>query len=216
LQGFSAVTLYLGLKKSPEGLGFQGENHWIYRQYDHDSADLWSTKLAQGKCQMAYLSFPSLKDPQADQHKAEVISLADYRTFATWSDKPWKKRGEDYEALKTKIANGMLDLVEHRYPGFRENIDYWELSTPLSMEHFTNRNLGLMYGIPATPGRFQLDWLIPRTPIKNLFLSGSDVCSPGIVGAMMGGLFAASAILGSLGIFKIMYQIKKAAKTVPD
>jgi all-trans-retinol 13,14-reductase len=33
----SMVTVYLGLKESPQQLGFQGENHWIYTTYDHNS-----------------------------------------------------------------------------------------------------------------------------------------------------------------------------------
>jgi len=35
-KGNTFVTLYLALKESLKKLGFQGENHWIYRTYNHD------------------------------------------------------------------------------------------------------------------------------------------------------------------------------------
>ena len=54
------------------------------------------------------------------------------------------------------------------------------------------------------PERFQYDWLGPRTPIKNLYLAGADAAIFGIVGGMMGGVLAASAVtkrwLGPVGI----------------
>ena len=35
--------------------------------------------------------------------------------------------------------------------------------------------------------------LRPRTPIKGLFLAGSEVASVGVIGAFMGGVLAAAA-----------------------
>jgi phytoene dehydrogenase-like protein len=210
--GLSAVSLYLGLSRSPGELGFRGENHWLYSGYDHQQMAASVGALLEGRCPAAFLSFPSLKDPVADVHTAEVIAFADYRHFENWKDKPWKKRGEEYEALKETIAQGMLELIEQHHPGFRKLVDYYELSTPLSMEYFTGRPRGAMYGVPPTPTRFRLQGLETRTPIRNLYLAGSDVCSPGIVGAMMGGVAAASAVNGPFGFFKIISRIRREAK----
>ena len=47
-------------------------------------------------------------------------------------------------------------------------------------------------------------WLGPRTPIRNLYLTGSDVALLGIMGALMGGVLTASCLLGSFGYPEVM------------
>ena len=204
----SVVTLYLGLQENPKKLGFYGENHWLYAGYDHDEAFRRSSELLDGKPTTCYLSFPSLKDPQAKGHTAEIIANLDYAAVAHWQAQPWRKRDEDYQAMKARISEALLNFVEARYPGFRQLVAYTELSTPLTIEHFTGHKNGGIYGLPATPERFRAQWLKPQTPIKNLLLTGADVTSLGIMGAMMGGVATAASVLGSFGLF----QIIKAAK----
>ena len=52
---------------------------------------------------------------------------------------------------------------------------------------------GSIYGLEPTPERFRCQWLRPRSPIQNLFFSGSEVATVGVIGAMMGGVLAAVA-----------------------
>ena len=118
-----------------------------------------------------------------------------------------EERGEEYEALKARMAAGMLDLVDRHFPGFRELVDYAELSTPLSVEHFTASPRGAIYGLPGTPERFRQDWLGVRTPVKNVLLAGADVYLHGVLGAAMGGVAAAGAALGSTGFPRVMTAI---------
>ena len=77
----------------------------------------------------------------------------------------------------------------------RGRIDYAEISTPVSTRHFANCQKGEIYGLSATPARFRMRSLGARTPVRNLYLTGSDACSSGVAGAMFGGIIAASVIL---------------------
>ena len=52
---------------------------------------------------------------------------------------------------------------------------------------------GSIYGLEPTPDRFANPNLRPRTPVKGLFFGGSEVTSVGVIGAMMGGVLAATA-----------------------
>jgi phytoene dehydrogenase-like protein len=135
------------------------------------------------------------------------VAITDYGAFKRWADRPWKKRGEEYEALKARMAAGMRDLVDRHFPGFRDLVDYAELSTPLSVEHFTASPRGAIYGLPGTPERFRQDWLGVRTPVKNVLLAGADVYLHGVLGAAMGGVAAAGVALGSLGFPRVMTAI---------
>ena len=193
---WSAVTLYVGFKDDPRKLGFKGENHWIYSGYDHDRLFEESRGITAGKATWCYLSFPSLKDPSAKVHTAEIITGAETTDFAKWSEQPWRRRGEDYSALKARISDALLDFVDVRYPGFRDLVAFHELSTPLTVESFTGHPSGMIYGVPATLERYKMDWLKVHTPVENLFLTGSDVVSHGIIGALMAGFITAGAIFG--------------------
>jgi phytoene dehydrogenase-like protein len=207
-KGNSFLTLYLGLKESPQKVGFQGENHWIYNTYDHEQvARSYPTP------QFCYLSFPSLKNPLAKGHTAEIIAHIDYDFFSRWQNQPWRRRGSDYCELKSQISKSLIQFVEDHYPGFQDLIEYAELSTPLTVEHFDNSDRGAVYGIPCIPERLDQNWAAAKTPIKNLYLTGADALAPGIMGAMMGGVKTAGLLNGALGFFKIMATVKSKARS---
>jgi hypothetical protein len=63
-EGFEVVELFLGLRRDPREMGFQGENYWIFESFDHDEIYARRNDLLHGRAAMAYLSFPSLKDPR--------------------------------------------------------------------------------------------------------------------------------------------------------
>ena len=78
-------------------------------------------------------------------------------------------------------------------PDLAPMIAFSELSTPLSTEHFTHAPAGAIYGIEPTPERYRNPWLRPRTPVRDLFLSGSDMASVGVMGGFVGGVLCAVA-----------------------
>jgi phytoene dehydrogenase-like protein len=209
----STTSIYIGFKSSPAVLGFKGENHWLYDGLDHDALNRESGDLLEGRVPIAYLSFASLKDPKAGKHTAQIIAPIDYQHFAAWRESTWKRRGQGYEALKANIAQNFLDLAEKHYPGFKALVDYYEVSTPLSIETFTGHYAGGIYGIPAMPERFARTENRIKTPIKGLFLTGADVVSLGIVGALMGGVMAAAAQLGPMGFFTITGLAKQTQQS---
>jgi len=205
------VTLYVGFKEDPrQTLGIQGENYWIYGGYNHDDLYARRNELLEGKVKIAFLSFPSLKKSETQHHTAEIISFVDYEPFKPWAGQPLKKRDKDYRQLKEKISRALLDLIESHLPGFKSQVAYYELSTPLSTEHYTGFPQGNIYGIPATPQRYKQKWISLHTPVKRLYLTGSDAAAHGIAGAMMGGVLTAAAILGMpaslMKIFKTAFK----------
>jgi len=219
-KGSSALQLFLGLKESPRKLGFQGENHWIYRGYDHNAIADESPDQPDFPS-FCYLSFPSLKDPQATRPTAEIIAHIPYDCFARWSQQGWKKRDADYRHLKAQITEQLLDLVEAYYPGFRDLIEYAELATPLTVEHFDASDRGAIYNIPCVPERLGKSWIGSKTPIQNLYLTGSDAMSLGILGAMMGGVKTAGILTGGFGFFQIMAtmmkeSVQRRSTSLPD
>ena len=118
----------------------------------------------------------------------------DWDLFQKWQDSRWKKRGDEYEAFKTKMTEALVRQLTDAVPGLADKIDYVELSTPLSTDHFCRPVRGSIYGLEPTPERFATPWLRPRSPISGLFFSGSEVSTVGVIGAMMGGVLCAVAM----------------------
>ena len=90
-------------------------------------------------------------------------------------------------------------------PHLRDKIDYYELSSPLSTKNFTNYQKGELYGLDHTPKRFSQKFLRPKTKIKGLYLTGQDIVSAGIGGAIFSGLITTTAITG-INFMKKIYK----------
>jgi all-trans-retinol 13,14-reductase len=204
----TSICVYMGLSESPATLGFKGENYWIFSSNDHEEnfseRNEWLKDF--GEIRNLYMSFPSLKDPEAKHHTADMITFTDYALFEKWKDQPWKKRGADYENFKKKMADTVVETIEKRFPGFKNIVEYIEVSTPLTNEHFTSHPDGAIYGLACVPERYNKEkspWFEVVTPIEGLYLTGADAGgSPGIAGAMMGGLATTLKILGSRELLK--------------
>jgi all-trans-retinol 13,14-reductase len=123
-----------------------------------------------------------------------VIGVAPYAWFERWEGTPWKKRGDDYEALKQRLSDRLLAELVRQCPQVAGAIDHVELSTPLSTRHFAGHPRGEIYGLSHGPARFAARDLRPETPVRGLYLTGADICTAGVGGAVMGGVLTATVV----------------------
>jgi all-trans-retinol 13,14-reductase len=200
-RSMSHVSLYVGLKKRAAEPDIPATNLWVYRDHDHDAGVARSSADPSEPFPCLFISFPSGKDPTFSQRypgrsTIEVLAPAPFRWFEGWVDTRWKKRGADYDEFKLSLARRLQDELERHVPAIRGRIDYTELSTPLTTRHFANHPNGEIYGLSVVPARFCLTSLGARTPLRDLYLTGSDVVAPGVTGALFGGIVTASLILG--------------------
>ena len=196
------LSLYIGLDKSPAALNLPKANYWIYPdEYDHDRTLARFIEDESAPLPVAYISFPAAKDPSfEDRHPGkstiEIITLAPWERFSKWDKTAWKKRGDEYDDYKGALSERLLEQLYRFEPQTREAVAFHELSTPLSTKHFTGYARGEIYGLNHDPGRFEVKFLRPRTPVEGLFLTGQDVVSCGIGAALFSGYLTVSAITG--------------------
>ncbi|MCB9683058.1 MAG: NAD(P)/FAD-dependent oxidoreductase [Alphaproteobacteria bacterium] len=198
--GPAHVCLYLGFHGDIEAAGATKQSQWYYETWDHDHA-FWdvSPDRAPERPSVLFTSFPSLKDPTHEpgpelKHTGEMITFVPWAPFERWLDTPWRNRGEDYEAFKEALTQQMLAALFERHPGLEKLLVHHELATPVTTDHFCRPYQGSIYGLAVTPERYDDPWLRCQSPVPNLFLSGSDIGAPGVMGAMMGGVAAALAM----------------------
>lgn len=198
----SHLSLYIGLEGTPEELKLPKSNYWIFPSYDHDAnVRNFLENPKENDLPICYISFPASKDPSWSERypgrsTVECITLANWDTWSKWDGTRWKKRGDDYESLKEDMSQRLLNKLYHMEPQLKGKVDTYELSSPLSTQHFANYQRGEIYGLSHTPQRFRADFCKPRTRYKNLWLTGQDVVTAGVGGALFGGVLTASAILG--------------------
>ncbi len=201
--------LYIGLKGSPDDLKLPKNNLWIYpEEGDHDKCvtDYLNNKDAQFP--VVYISFPSSKDPTwtkryPNKSTIDIITLFPYELFSKWEGTKWMNRGREYENLKELLSKRMLDVLFNQLPNLKGKVVHYELSTPLTTKNFVNYKKGELYGIEHSPSRFNQKFLKPKTFISGLFLTGQDIVTAGVGGALFSGLITASSITGKNLLNKI-------------
>jgi all-trans-retinol 13,14-reductase len=206
------LCLYIGLRDTAENLGLPRTNFWIYPHNDYDRALDDFAASPDAPFPVVYVSFPSAKDPDyLDRHPGtatiEIVAPAPYGQFEKWQGTTWGKRGEDYEALKAALSERLLGHLYDKLPALKGKIDYHELSTPLSTEWFSAYRHGELYGLDHTPERLRQNWLTPRTRIDGLWLTGQDILTCGVTGAMMAGMLTVTAMLGMRRVSPLMKRI---------
>lgn len=197
----SHLGVYIGLKHTAEELGLPKTNFWVYPDADYDGVLQRFMDDPEQPFPVVYISFPSAKDPDFARRypgKAtiEIVAPTNYAWFERWEDTIWGKRGEDYDAFKARLGERLMAVLYEKLPQLRGKVDYFEVSTPLSTNWFGAYQRGELYGLDHDPARFDQDWLSPRTRIKGLWLTGQDVVTCGIVGAMMAGVLTSLSVAG--------------------
>jgi len=212
------LSLYVGLQGTTEELGLEKTNLWVYQDHKHEENFKRFQEDIHAPLPVVYLSFPSAKDPDFQNRypgrsTVEAVTLGPYEPFRSWERTSWKKRGAEYDELKASLSERLLDTLHEHAPGTRGKVEISELSTPLTTRNFAAHPQGEIYGLQHTAQRFEQRWLRPRTPIKGLYLTGADVCSAGVVGALMGGMLCSSAVLQGNALGRVLKHQAQLSST---
>jgi all-trans-retinol 13,14-reductase len=199
------IGLYLGLSGDITSAGADTANTWIYESWDVNAP--WDDPFRQARAPALFVAFPSLRDPAhvpgpQQRHTAEIVALVNWSSFAQWDrtdvDKGMQPgsaaRDESYSAYKDLLRRNLLAQFGEHFPALAPMVQLCEASTPITVAEYTGAEHGAMYGLATTPKRFLSPALRARTPIGGLLLAGQDACTPGVVGAMIGGLMAAATV----------------------
>ncbi len=112
--------------------------------------------------------------PAAETFQVRVTNAANYDI--------WKQADqEEYQRLKSEWSARSAARVRKIIGNYQQDIVYENSFTPVTIERFTAKAAGAVYGSPV---KFKDG----RTPCTNLFIAGTDQGYLGIVGSMLSGV----------------------------
>lgn len=114
---------------------------------------------------------------------------------------------EKYREMKEFEKNRVLDVLEKRFSGFKENICHVEISTPTTLNRYVLKEGGSVAGPKQKLGQHMLKRLKTKSEINNLFNCGeSTVMGTGTPAVTISGISAANLILRELGLEEFEYK----------
>jgi phytoene dehydrogenase-like protein len=118
---------------------------------------------------------PSVRDGEGT---VRITYMANYNQ--------WRELNRSgYDETKDKVAESALSLVKKLNPQFDGKLLFRDIFSPMTIERYTWHLNGTVYGsIDKTRDG--------KTPVKNLFIIGTDQGFLGIVGSMLSGISMAN------------------------
>ena len=197
----SNFTVYLKFKKNT--LPYFNSNLFHYNEDKVWGCEQY-TEISWPKS-FLYMHLSSSVDQQYVDG-AILIAYMNFEDVAPWMGTSIGRRGESYNAFKQRKAERLLDELEKQVPGTRENIESYYTSTPLTYLDYTGTEEGSMYGVARDCTEPIQSVVSQRTKIPNLFQTGQNINSHGILGVIIGSIITAGEFLG---VNTIIDQIKK-------
>ncbi|XP_046889006.1 inactive all-trans-retinol 13,14-reductase [Hypomesus transpacificus] len=222
--GRGSFLVFSGFDATQEELGIVSTNFWLFKNNDMDtSMDEFfalSKEDAPENIPMMFITFPSAKDPEAKKRNPgkscmTILTMVKYEWFEEWKDTTVRKRGDEYHNYKMRYANQLFAWACTIFPKLREKLVFQDVATPLTNMHYLGAQRGAMYSAEHNLDRFHAEAVARNrcnTPVKNLFISGQDVFSCGIAGALHGGLLCASTVLDHIVYIDLLFLKKKLKK----
>lgn len=135
--------VYFGFEGDIAQHGATSSNHWFHESWDTDEA-IWA---AASPLPMAFVSFPSLKDPTHDpgpsnKHTGQMMVLADWSAVAGFADGGADERPAEWAAFKQDVEAKLMAFFTKKFPALAPMIVYHELGTPLATALFTGHEKG--------------------------------------------------------------------------
>lgn len=220
-QTVGAFSVYLKFKKGEvpymnyNYYGYQQDTPWNCENYTEET---WPKGFL-------YMHFCEGDGPQqgkiAEAGSGQIPGFASSGVILSYMQmadvEQWKgtyigRRGHNYEEFKRKKAEKLLDVLEQHFPGIRNHIEAYYTSTPLTYLDYTGTEGGSMYGNAKDIAMGAAGRVPQRTKVPNLYLTGQNINSHGMLGVMVGTIVTCSEFLTAEKIYEQINEANQCTK----
>lgn len=196
----AAFTLFIALKPGTF-------RHLPYNIHHFRGTDTWPG-LDEGTT--GHFMLYTLPDENNDYAAgALVMTRSDISEYAKWEGTCTRQRGEEYIRFKQQQADVLLNLVEEKFPGFRQHIEDYLISTPLTWRDHTGMPGGSMFGIVHDSNNPATTWIQQGTPLPGFWFTGQNTNLHGVMGVTFGAVQTCGEILGMKHIFNKIGNVSR-------
>ena len=199
--GFS-VYLHFKENKVPymnhNYFAYDTDTPWGCEQYDEDS---WPK---------GYL-YMHVCDRAGQEFARSGILLTYMRMdeLMAWQDTVPGRRGADYEAFVDGRARRLIAALDRRFPGIKDNIECFYVSSPLTYRDYTGTQDGSIYGVAKDITLGSAGRVPHKTRIPNVFMTGQNVNSHGMLGVIVGTMVTCGEFLTPKYIYEQILEANK-------
>lgn len=202
-QTVGCFSVYLKFKES--AVPYMNSNYYAYSDNTPWNCEIYDEKSwPKG---FLYMHFCQETHPQFAK-TGVVLSYMKMEDVLKWKGTKVGCRGADYEAFKQEKADKLLASLEQYFPGIRKNIEAVYTSTPLTYLDYTGTEDGSMYGIAKDIHLGAACRVPQRTRIPNVFQTGQNINSHGMLGVLVGTIVTCSEFVSAKSIYEQIQQTK--------
>jgi all-trans-retinol 13,14-reductase len=155
-----------------------------------------------------YVASPSAMDPgPGGRHVVEILFWQDFREVEAWKDSAFGRRPREYAAFKERHADAAVDRVEREFPGIRESVRHRYTATPLTNLHYTRSARGSSMGASQDIRYQGRNHLRPRNRLRNVYLAGQSLGTPGIIGCVVYSALLCDSILPEMNLLRRLKDV---------
>jgi all-trans-retinol 13,14-reductase len=171
---------------------------YLNRNYYHYTTDeVWYQPDAEKAWPNHFMFYTGcLSQEQVFAENGTVLTQMSYKEVEQWAGTQKAMRGDDYEAFKTAKSEALIEALNQKFPGIKNQIQSWYAATPLSFEHYTNTPEGTAYGILKDHQNPYKSIILPKTKIPNLFFTGQNLNMHGALGVTIGAVLTSAELVG--------------------
>lgn len=169
-----------------------------YNYFKYRGKSVWGCEdYTQENWPLSYLYMHQCSSKEQQWARGAILfAYMNYSEVQQWNGTGILRRGEDYEAFKRMKAERLLAALEADFPGTICNIENYWTSTPLTYQDYTATKEGSTYGVLRDMSKPLQSVISQKTKVPNLYLTGQNTNSHGVLGVIIGAIITCSELLG--------------------
>ncbi|KAM9212124.1 LOW QUALITY PROTEIN: all-trans-retinol 13,14-reductase-like [Dugong dugon] len=205
-QSLGIFYVFICLRGTKKDLGLEFTNYYVHFDIDTDKAMEHYLSVPREKAAahiaIFFISFPTTKDPTwedrfPDRSTMNMLIPTAYEWFEEWQEEPQGKQSSD-ETLKNALVEAAMSVVLKLFPQLEGQVDSVTGGSPLTNQFYLAAPRGACYGADHDLGRLHphvIASVRAQSPTPHLYLTGQDVFTCGLMGALQWAMLCSGAIL---------------------